>query len=134
MTPAQIAPPLAAALILLGGSAMAQDVIFDNAIDPSVAEELLAEPAADALFVQWQTAHQLYEAAVTTGADATEIETLRAEAETAARAYEADLVAQNTVRLATVAPVVLDDEMFAALIAPVTRSAGPTPAPRPDWN
>ena len=120
MTPAQTALPLATALILLGGSAMAQDVIFDNAIDPSIADELMEQPAADALFLRWQTARELYEAAIASGADAAETASLLSDAETAARAYEADLVAQNTVQLATAAPVVLDDEMFAALIAPVT--------------
>ena len=135
MTPAKFALPFAATLILFGGSAMAQDVIFDNAIDPAIAEQLLAEPAADALFAEWQTALALHETAVTSGADAAAIAALQTAAETAAQAYEAELVAQNTVQLAALAPVLLDDDMFAALIAPAApRSAGRVPIPRPDWN
>ena len=116
-----------AAFLLVVGPAFAEDnpnvVIFDNAIDPAATEEILAsaseQSAAEMLFAGWQASRQLYLDAVEAGADDAQIALLRSVELASASAYEAALIAQNTVQLASAAPVVLTDEMFVELIAPV---------------
>lgn len=109
---------------LLAGASGAQDatdelVIFDNAIDPAVTDmtmaEVMAPNAADAMFVGWQISYQMYRDGRDAGMTDIQLTALQTAADAAGAAYEAALIAQNTLQVSAVEPQVLSDEMFAEL-------------------
>ncbi|MBF9031060.1 hypothetical protein HKCCE3408_11705 [Rhodobacterales bacterium HKCCE3408] len=110
------------AALLVATAATAQDadsdaVIFENSVDATVMADITEDSgAATMLFAGWQIAYQLHQDAIAAGAGDAEIEALLRASEAAAAAYEATLVAQNTVQMASVGLEPMTDEMLAEMI------------------
>ncbi|MEM6610249.1 MAG: hypothetical protein AAF689_16930 [Pseudomonadota bacterium] len=130
MSIARFATLLAAGALSLTatGAAQAEDatgtgVIFDNAIDPAAADEIIdaahSLSASETLFLGWQMSYQMYQDAAAIGAASGELTALEAASTAAGAAYEAALIAQNTVQLAAAGPEPMSDEMLAELFAPI---------------
>ena len=116
-----------AAAMAMTGAATAQDlsdgdVIFDNAIDPAEAEAIVEaadnQTLVEGLFISWMLSRQMYRDALEAGTEGAEITALEAAAEAAGNAYEAALIAQNTVQLASAEPTPLSDDMVAEMFVP----------------
>lgn len=110
---------LVSVALVWAGAGWAQEA-QTHATDQRVNVSLSHTPA-QSLFVGWQMSQELYDDALDRGADATEVLLLANAAEAAADAYEAALIAQNTVTLSASQPVLLTDEMLAELMGTQTQ-------------